>query len=143
MSNVPCQSHLQQSRARSGRKLPAIRRILVLAGAALALAGCGEAQKTAEELGKKAEAAVDAQAVADAVRSSIDEQAIEGAIKGAAAQAIREELGVAGTVVNEEALVSGIEKSVDVDSVTRAIGQAARDAAREAGLPAMEQKAAE
>lgn len=120
-----------------------MKRIVLLAGAALALAGCGEAQQAAEDLTRKADAAVDAQGVATAIRSSIDEQSIEGAIKGAAAQAIREELGVAGTVVNEEALVSGIEKSVDVESVTRAIGQAARDAAREAGLPATDQKPAQ
>lgn len=123
----------------SGHSHPAaIKRLVVLAGAALVLAGCGDAPKTAEDLREKTDAAVDVQGVANAIRSSVDEQAIEGAIKGAAADAIREELGIVGTVVDEDALVSGVDKAVDGKAVSSAIEQAARDAVRRPASPSAE-----
>lgn len=129
MPHVSCQAHSGSVFGRDGRKAPHLKRSLILAGALLAVAGCGEAQDTAEDLLGKADTAVDAQGVAKAIRSSVDEQAIEGAIKGAAANAIREELGAVGAVVDEDALVSGIDKAVDGKALTSAIGQAAREAA--------------
>lgn len=114
----------------SGYSRPAVKRIVVLAGAALALTACGDVEQAAEDLSNKTDAAIDAQGVANAIRSSVNEEAIEGAIKGAAAGAIREELGVAGSLVDEDALVSGVDKAIDGKAVTGAIEQAARDAVR-------------
>lgn len=107
----------------------AMKRVIIMAGVAIALAGCGDTQNAAEELRNKADAAVDARGVADAIRSSVDEQAI----KGMAADAIREELGPVGAVIDENALVSGVDRAVDGKAVSGAIGQAARDVA---GTPA-------
>lgn len=105
-----------------------VKRILVLAGAALALSACGEAEQAASQLQNLTDAAIDAEGVANSVRDSVDTGSIEGAIKDAAAGALREELGVVGAVVDEDALVSGIDKAVDGKVVTRAAEQAARDA---------------
>lgn len=105
-----------------------VKRILVLAGAALALSACGEAEQAASQLQNLTDAAIDADGVANSVRDSVDTGSIEGAIKDAAAGALREELGVVGAVVDEDALVSGIDKAVDGKVVTRAAEQAARDA---------------
>ena len=76
--------------------------------------------------------------MADAIRASVDEQAIEGAIRGAASDAIREaipadELGVIGTVIDEEALVSGIDKAVDGKALTGAVTGAVTDAVKGTG----------
>lgn len=119
--------------------VPTLRRIAVLAGAALALGACGETQQTAEELRSKTDAAVDAKGVMTAIRSSVDDQAI----KDAAAGAIREELGAVGAVIDEEALVSGIDKAIDGEAVTNAIGQATRNAAGRSAPSAAEPKVAE
>lgn len=105
-----------------------VKRILVLAGAALALSACGEAEQAASQLQNLTDAAIDADGVANSVRDSVDTGSIQGAIKDAAAGALREELGVVGAVVDEDALVSGIDKAVDGKVVTRAAEQAARDA---------------
>lgn len=105
-----------------------LRRIILVAGAALALTACSEAEQAASELQNLTDAAIDAEGVADSVRNSVDTGAIEGALKGAAAGALREELGVVGAVVDEDALVSGIDKAVDGKVVTRTAEQAARDA---------------
>lgn len=133
MTHFSCRHDAGTALAARGGIIPAVKRIAVLAGLALAVAGCGEAQETAEELRAQTDAAVDAQGVVNAIRSSVDAQSIEGAIKGAAAGAIREELGAVGAVVDEDALVSGIDKAIDGQAVTGAIGQAARDAV---GVPA-------
>jgi hypothetical protein len=105
-----------------------VKRILVLASAAFALSACGEAEQAASQLQNLTDAAIDADGVANSVRDSVDTGSIEGAIKDAAAGALREELGVVGAVVDEDALVSGIDKAVDGKVVTRAAEQAARDA---------------
>lgn len=105
-----------------------VKRILVLAGAALALSACGEAEQAASQLQNLTDAAIDADGVANSVRDSVDTGSVQGAIKDAAAGALREELGVVGAVVDEDALVSGIDKAVDGKVVTRAAEQAARDA---------------
>ncbi len=105
-----------------------VKRILVLASAAFALSACGEAEQAASQLQNLTDAAIDAEGVANSVRDSVDTGSIEGAIKDAAAGALREELGVVGAVVDEDALVSGIDKAVDGKVVTRAAEQAARDA---------------
>ncbi|MFM1982506.1 MAG: hypothetical protein RJB22_1225 [Pseudomonadota bacterium] len=105
-----------------------VKRILVLASAAFALSACGEAEQAASQLQNLTDAAIDADGVANSVRDSVDTGSIEGAIKDAAAGALREELGVVGAVVDEDALVSGIDKAVDGKAVTRAAEQAARDA---------------
>ena len=139
MSHVPYQSHFQPGFIRGTAASRAAKRFVVLAGAALFVAGCGEAQQTAEELRSKTDAAVDAKGVADAIRSSVNEEAIEGTIKGAAAGAIREELGAVGDLIDEDALVSGIDKAIDGQGVTSAVGQAARDVARGSAPSAEEQ----
>lgn len=105
-----------------------VKRILVLASAAFALSACGEAEQAASQLQNLTDAAIDADGVTNSVRDSVDTGSIEGAIKDAAAGALREELGVVGAVVDEDALVSGIDKAVDGKVVTRAAEQAARDA---------------
>jgi hypothetical protein len=105
-----------------------VKRILILAGAAFALSACGEAEQAASQLQNLTDAAIDADGVTNSVRDSVDTGSIEGAIKDAAAGALREELGVVGAVVDEDALVSGIDKAVDGKVVTRAAEQAARDA---------------
>lgn len=125
MSQISCHSSRQIAFLRT----PVLTRIGLLAGAALALAACGNVEPSAEDLTNQTDAAVDAAGVVNAIRSSVNEEAVEGAIKGAAAQAIREELGVVGSVVDEDALVSGVDKAVDGKAVTSAISQAARDAA--------------
>lgn len=125
MSQISCHSSRQIAFLRT----PVLTRIGLLAGAALALAACGNVEPSAEDLTNQTDAAVDAAGVVNAIRSSVNEEAVEGAIKGAAAQAIREELGVVGSVVDEDALVSGVDKAVDGNAVTSAISQAARDAA--------------
>lgn len=118
----------------SQRRTPALKRLLALAGLAIALGACGEAQNTAEDLRNKTDAAVDVKGVADAIRSSVDEQAI----KGLAADAIREELGPVGAVIDEDALVSGVDRAVDGKAVTGAIGQAAKDVAGVSASPEAE-----
>lgn len=112
--------------------------IIMLAGAALVLSACGETQQAPDGAPEKTGTPVDAQQVADAVRASVDEKAIEGAIKGAAAAAIREELGAIGSVIDEDALVSGIDKAVDGKAVTGTIERAARDSAHPAASPSAE-----
>lgn len=113
-------------------------RIVIVAAAALALAACGETQDSPDSLEAKADAAIDGKGVADAIRASVDEQAIEGAIRGAASDAIREaipadELGVIGTVIDEEALVSGIDNAVDGKALTGAVTGAVTDAVKGTG----------
>lgn len=103
-------------------------RMLALVGASFALAACGDAEQAAGDLRNLTDAAIDAEGVTNAVRSSVDARSIEGAIKGAAAGALREELGVVGAVVDEDALVSGVDKAIDGKAVTGAAEEAARKA---------------
>lgn len=103
-------------------------RMLALAGAGLVLAACGDAEQAAGDLRNLTEAAIDTEGAANVLRSSVDTGSIEGAIKGAAAGALREELGVVGAVVDEDALVSGVDKVIDGKAVTGAAEDAARTA---------------
>lgn len=109
----------------TGALAPAAKRMFVLMGAVLALTGCSEAQQAAEAVRREADAAIDAQDIANTVRLSVDEKAI----KGAAADALRSELGVVGAVIDEDALVSRADAAVNSQAVTRAIERAARQAA--------------
>ena len=106
-----------------------MKRIIILAGAAAALAACGEVKQRAEMFGNAADAAIDGQGIGNAIGSAIDTDGLKGVVEGAATQAIREvvpaaEIGAVGAVVKEKELVSGIERAVD--------GQALKEAVKEA-----------
>jgi len=115
-----------------------MKKFIFAAGAAFALAACGDAADQAAELRSKADAAIEGQGVADAVASAVDEEAIKGMAQGAVRQAIgealpTEEMAAVGAVIDEEALITGLDKAVDGE----ALRGAARDAVKgSAGAPA-------
>lgn len=88
--------------------------------------GLWQSGEQAKELQTKAEAVIDEQALGEAAGAVIDEKAVEGVIKGAVTgtvqDALREvvpaqELGMIGAVVDEEALVRGLDKAVDREAL--------------------------
>lgn len=117
-----------------------MKHIIFVAAAAVALAACGDATEQAAELHSKADAAIEGQAVADALVSAVDREAIKGMAHGAAKEALREalpaqEMAAMGAVIDEEALVTGLDKAVDgnalggavrgaIDGATQQLGQA-------------------
>lgn len=119
-----------------------VRLALASIGAAALLAGCSTAPDAADEAAAAGtKAAVDGGGVVDAFRSAVDEEAVKAMAEGAAKQAIRdaipvEQLGVVGAVVDEQALMEGLDKAVDgsaigasVDNITARAAAAAKAAA--------------
>ena len=105
-------------------------KMFFVAAAALALAGCGEVTDRAAELPEKADAAVQGRAVVDAVASAVDVEAAKSIAKGAAESAAREALGeivppegvaAAAAVIDERALVNGLDKAVNEEAVADAV----------------------
>lgn len=104
-------------------------RILFGIAAALTLGACGDVADTAANLSAKADAAIDEKAAVEAVSSAVDVEAAKAQAEAAARQAVREalptgELAAIGAVVDEGALVAGIDKAVDGQSVRNAVGDA-------------------
>ncbi len=110
------------------------KKMIFAAAAALALSGCGLEAQQADELRSKAAAAVNERGVLEAVGSAVDRQAAEDLARGAVKDAVREaipskELGLVAAIVDEEALVNGLDRAVDGE----ALKGAARAAAERAG----------
>lgn len=112
-----------------------MKKIILIAAAALALPACGSVGSSVETLGNTAAKAVDGKALISAVNQSIDRQAVEGlarnAVAGAVQEAIPPEVRAVGAVVNEQALVSGVDRAIDVKVLEGAM-QEAVDATRSA-----------
>ena len=106
-----------------------MKRTIFVAGAALALAACGNMVETASELQGKAGAAVEERAVAEAVVSAVDEKAVQNMVEGAAGDALREalptgDIAALRAVIDEGALITGLDQAVDGE----ALGSAVRNA---------------
>lgn len=119
------------------------RKMIFVAGAALALAACGDAAKQAEELRSKADAAIEGQGVVDAVASAVDEEAIKGMAQGAVRQALgealpAEEMAAVGAVIDEGALITGVDKAVDGEALRGAVREAVNGAADRVTQPPAE-----
>jgi hypothetical protein len=101
-----------------------MKKIILSAAAAFALAACGSVEVGDQALSNAA-AAIDEGALAAAVNQSIDRTAIEGMARGAVAGAVQEaipaEVRAVGAVVNEEALVGGIDRAVDGNKLGAAV----------------------
>ncbi|MGV3554810.1 MAG: hypothetical protein ACO1OD_06100 [Croceibacterium sp.] len=106
-----------------------MKKVIVVA-AALSLAACGDVADTAANLSAKADAAINEQAAVEAATSAVDIEGVKAQAEGAAREAIQEalptrEIAAAAAVVDEAALVEGLDKAVD----GQALGNAIRDAA--------------
>lgn len=117
-----------------------MQKMVLIAAAALAVTACGNVAEKTEELRSEAGAAIDEQALAEAVGSAVDEKAVEGLVRGAVDGAVKEAIGEAlptaeieavGAVVDEEALARGLDEAVD----GQALGSAVRGAIEGAGEP--------
>lgn len=103
----------------------------------LPLSACAETADKAQETQGKVDQAIDGQGLIEAVGASVDKDALKGVVQGAAAAAMQEalpmeEAAVLGAVVDEEALISGIDKAVDGRAVQNALGDAMKTTAPEA-----------
>jgi hypothetical protein len=110
-----------------------MKKTILAAVAALALAACGDAGEQAAELRAQAGAAVDQHGVAQAVVSAVDVEAAKGLVEGAARDALREalptgEIAAAAAIIDEEALVDGLGKAIDGHAVGQAVKGAVDDA---------------
>lgn len=110
------------------------KRMILMASAAFALAACGDATEQVAELRSKADAAIQGQGVVDAVASAVDEEAIKGIANGAARQALgdalpTEEMAAIGAVIDEKALITGLDKAVDGEALRGAVREAVKGAA--------------
>lgn len=97
--------------------------------AALGLAGCSDVTDSATELKARADAAIDEKALVDAATSAVDLDAAKAQAQRSVNEAVQEvlpsgELAAIGAVVDEAALVDGVDKAINGD----AIGDAVRDA---------------
>ncbi len=119
-----------------------MRKMIFVTGAAFALAACGDVAEQASELTSKADAAIEGQGLVDAVTSAVNEEAVKGMAQAAASQALRdalpvEEMAIVGAVIDEEALMAGIDRAVDGAALGNAAREAVKDAAeRTAPTPA-------
>lgn len=111
-----------------------MKNLIFVAGAALALVACSDGAEQAEELRSKADAAVDGQGVVAAVASAVDEEAIKAMANGAARQALgdllpSEEMAAVSAVIDEEALITGLDNAVDGAALRGAVREAVKGAA--------------
>lgn len=109
---------------------------ITMAGAAFALAlgACGSAAENSADLRSKADAAIEGRGIAEAVTSAVDTEAAKSIAHGAAKEALREalptgEIAAAGAIIDEEALITGLDKAVDGEALRGAV----RDAVEGAG----------
>ena len=103
--------------------------IIAAAAFALALGACGNAAGNSAALPSKADGAIDGRGIAEAVVSAVDTEAAKSIAHGAAKEALRDalptaELAAAGAIIDEQALITGLDMAVD--------GEALRGAARDA-----------
>jgi hypothetical protein len=112
-----------------------MRKIILPAAAAFALAACGNVGLGDQAL-TNAAAVVDEGALVEAVNQSIDREAVEGIARGAVAGAVREaipaEVRAVGAVVDEKALARGVDQAIDGN----ALGAAVEGVIRGSGKPA-------
>lgn len=102
---------------------------LFVIGAALMLAACGDVADKAADLSAKADAAIDEKAAVEAAASAVDIDGVKAQAEGAAREAVQQvlptrEIAAAAAVVDEGALVDGVDKAID----GQALGNAIRDA---------------
>lgn len=113
-----------------------MKKIILSAAAAFALAACGDARLGDHALTNAAAAAVDEGALVEAVNRSVDRKAVEGLARGAVEGAVREaipaEVRAVGAVVDEAALARGVGQAVDGN----ALGAAVEGVLEGAGKPA-------
>ena len=102
-----------------------MKKIILSAAAALALAACGNGTIGDQALHNTVGAAIDEKALAEAVDQSIDRKAVEdlarGAVAGAVQEAIPAEVRAVGAVVDEKALARGLDRAVDGNALGEAI----------------------
>lgn len=115
-----------------------MRQVIFVAAAAITLSACGDASDQTAELRSKANAAIEGQAVADALVSAVDQEAIKGIAHGAAKEALREalptaEIAAVGAIIDEEALVTGLDNAVDAQALGGAVRGAINGAAQQLG----------
>lgn len=118
--------------------LKAMKKVMFAAVAALSLAACDD-RTTVESLQTNVGSTIDEQGVAAAAYQAIDREALRdvvkeaavGPAKGALDQAIREavpeEVVVLGSVIDEEAVVSGVNAAVDEKELGRAVQGAVQE----------------
>ena len=109
-----------------------MKKIILSAAAALVLAGCGSVEAGEQSLANAA-AAIDGEALVEAVDGSVDRNAVEGLARGAVAGAVREaipaEVRAVGAVVDEQALARGVGQAID----SNALGAAVKGAVESGG----------
>lgn len=110
-----------------------VKKFVFMAISAFVLSACGDAAEQAEKLRSKADAAIEGQGLVDAVASAVDEEAIKGMANGAARQALgdvlpAEEMAAVGAVIDEEALISGLDKAVDGEALRGAVREVVKGA---------------
>lgn len=118
-----------------------MKKMIFVTAAAFALAACGDAAEQAEELRSKADAAIEGQGVVDAITSAVDEEAVKSMAEGAVRQALgdalpAEEIAAVGAVIDEEALITGIDRAVDGEALRGAVREAVEGAADPRGQAA-------
>lgn len=120
-----------------------MKKFVFVAFAAFALSACGEAAEQAEKLRSKADAAIEGQGVVDAVASALDDEAIKGMANGAVRQALSdvlptEEMAVVGAVIDEEALITGLDKAVDGEALRGTVREVVKGTAGPQAQPPAE-----
>lgn len=119
-----------------------MKKLMLFAAVALAIAACGPVPEHEVELGNALIGAPSAMEFPQALDAAVDEQALGSALfgvakdaaKGAAQEAVREslptsELAVIGAAVDERGLVNAVDQAVDGQAVLRAVEDAANEAA--------------
>lgn len=133
--------HRTHIRAGAGPEKPAAMKAVFAFAAMAALAACGDIADSVKDLPAKADAAVDQKGAVAAVTSAVDVEAAKGIATGAAREAFREvlptgEIAAVAAVIDERAMVDGLDKAIDGKALQRAVQGAITEGGARATAPA-------